>query len=90
MGNPNIPLWKFVFDIIQTSFTVGISIYVWILAKHKANASRIAALETLFKTAFQAAFSFDIETETQGLVQYLVSQKAISFNNQTVVYKRKH
>ena len=45
MGNPNIPLWKFVFDIIQTSFTVGISIYVWILAKHKANASRIAALE---------------------------------------------
>ena len=48
-----------------------------------------SSIRTLLKP-FQAAFSFDIETETQGLVQYLVSQKAISFNNQTVVYKRKH
>ena len=43
--NINIPFWKFVFDLIQTMFTVGIAIYVWIVAKHKANASRINALE---------------------------------------------
>ena len=45
MGTPNIPLWKFIIDVIQLLFTTGITIYVWILAKHKANASRIAALE---------------------------------------------
>ena len=45
MGKIDIPFWKFVFDLIQTMFTVGIAIYVWIVAKHKANASRINALE---------------------------------------------
>ena len=45
MGTPNIPLWKFIIDVIQLLFTTGITIYVWILAKHKANASRINALE---------------------------------------------
>ena len=45
MGKIDIPFWKFVFDLIQKMFTVGIAIYVWIVAKHKANASRINALE---------------------------------------------
>ena len=43
MGNPNIPLWKFVFDIIQTSFTVGISIYEEETGLIK---NRLTALET--------------------------------------------
>lgn len=45
MNNIDLPIWKFAFDLVQTAFGVGITIYVWILHKHKANASRINALE---------------------------------------------
>lgn len=75
MGNPNIPLWKFVFDIIQTSFTVGISIYVWILAKHKANASRIAALED--KAEEETGLIKNRLTALETKIEHLPNREAI-------------
>lgn len=45
MDRLDLNWWKFVFDVIQLAFTVGIAIYVWILSKHKANANRINNLE---------------------------------------------
>lgn len=41
----DIPVIKFAFDLVQTMVMVGISIYVWIVTNHKANASKIQALE---------------------------------------------
>lgn len=40
-----LPIWKFAFDLIQTAFVTGITIYVWILGKHKASMSKISELE---------------------------------------------
>lgn len=75
MGSPNIPLWKFVFDVIQTAFTVGITIYVWILAKHKANASRIAALED--KATEELGHVKNRLTELETRIEHLPNREAI-------------
>lgn len=45
MNKEDLAFWKFVFDITQLVVTVGIAIYVWILSKHKVNATKIAKLE---------------------------------------------
>lgn len=45
MDNINVALWKFIFDLIQTAFVIGITIYVWVLNKHKVNQARINKLE---------------------------------------------
>ena len=75
MGSPNIPLWKFIFDIIQTTFTVGITIYVWILSKHKANASRIAALED--KATEELGQVKNRLTELETRLEHLPNREAI-------------
>ena len=75
VGNPNIPLWKFIFDIIQTTFTVGITIYVWILSKHKANASRIAALED--KATEELGQVKNRLTELETRLEHLPNREAI-------------
>ena len=75
VGSPNIPLWKFIFDIIQTTFTVGITIYVWILSKHKANASRIAALED--KATEELGQVKNRLTELETRLEHLPNREAI-------------
>ena len=75
MGKIDIPFWKFVFDVIQTAFTVGITIYVWILAKHKANASRIAALED--KATEELGHVKNRLTELETRIEHLPNREAI-------------
>ncbi|WP_230660510.1 DUF2730 family protein [Psychrobacter sp. I-STPA10] len=41
---------KFTFDVVQTVVMVGISIYVWIVTNHKANAKKIVELEAKHNT----------------------------------------
>lgn len=45
MSKEDLVFWKFIFDLAQLVVTVGIAIYVWILSKHKVNATRITKLE---------------------------------------------
>ncbi|PID65583.1 MAG: hypothetical protein CR977_00850 [Gammaproteobacteria bacterium] len=45
MNKEDLAFWKFIFDITQLVITLGIAIYVWILSKHKVNATKIAQLE---------------------------------------------
>ncbi|MBS9780889.1 MAG: DUF2730 family protein [Gammaproteobacteria bacterium] len=45
MNKEDLYFWKFIFDMAQTVFMVGISIYVWIITKHKVNADKINQLE---------------------------------------------
>ncbi len=45
MNKEDLYFWKFIFDMAQTIFMVGISIYVWIITKHKVNADKITQLE---------------------------------------------
>ncbi len=45
MNKEDVAFWRFIFDIAQLAFTIGIAIYVWILSKHKANATKIAVLD---------------------------------------------
>ena len=44
MQKLDVPLVKFAFDLVQTMVMVGISIYVWIVTNHKANATKIQEL----------------------------------------------
>ena len=75
MGKIDIPFWKFVFDLIQTMFTVGIAIYVWIVAKHKANASRIAALED--KAEEETGLIKNRLTALETKIEHLPNREAI-------------
>ena len=75
MGTPNIPLWKFIIDVIQLLFTTGITIYVWILAKHKANASRIAALED--RATEELGHVKNRLTELETRIEHLPNREAI-------------
>ena len=75
MGTPNIPLWKFIIDVIQLLFTTGITIYVWILAKHKANASRIAALED--KAEEETGLIKNRLTALETKIEHLPNREAI-------------
>ena len=75
MGTPNIPLWKFIIDVIQLLFTTGITIYVWILAKHKANASRIAALED--RATEELGHVKNRLTELETRLEHLPNREAI-------------
>ncbi|PID61996.1 MAG: hypothetical protein CR974_03860 [Gammaproteobacteria bacterium] len=45
MNKADLTTWKFAFDVVQTAIMLGVSIYVWILSKHKVNATKIAQLE---------------------------------------------
>lgn len=71
----DIPTWKFIFDMVQTGFTAGIAIYVWILSKHKANASRIASLESAHNEEMSAIKNRLTEIETT--VKHMPDRTAI-------------
>ena len=75
MGTPNSPLWKFIIDVIQLLCTTGIPIYVWILAKHKANASRIAALED--RATEELGHVKNRLTELETRLEHLPNREAI-------------
>ena len=75
MGTPNIPLWTSIIDVIQLLFTTGITIYVWILAKHKANASRIAALED--RATEELGHVKNRLTELETRLEHLPNREAI-------------
>lgn len=75
MNDINLPIWKFAFDLVQTAFGVGITIYVWILSKHKANASKIGALED--KIAGQMAHVQTRLTEIETTLEHMPDRESI-------------
>lgn len=75
MNNISLPVWKFAFDLIQTAFGVGITIYVWILNKHKVNASKISALED--KIAEQMTHTQTRLTEIETTLEHLPNRDSI-------------
>lgn len=75
MNNISLPVWKLAFDVIQTAFGVGITIYVWILNKHKVNASKISALED--KIAEQMTRAQTRLTEIETTLEHLPNRDSI-------------
>lgn len=45
MNKADLALWKFAFDVVQTIIMLAVSVYVWILSKHKVNANKITQIE---------------------------------------------
>lgn len=71
----NLPIWKFAFDLVQTAFVTGITVYVWILNKHKVNASRISALED--KIGEQMAHTQTRLTEIETTLEHMPDRESI-------------
>lgn len=76
MNKEDLSFWKFVFDIAQLAITVGIAIYVWILSKHKVNATKIAKLEDAHNAELNSVKTRLTEVETT--VKYLPNRTQIS------------
>lgn len=76
MNKEDLAFWKFVFDITQLVVTVGIAIYVWILSKHKVNATKIAKLEDAHNAELNSVKNRLTEVETT--VKYLPDRTQIS------------
>lgn len=91
MNNINLPIWKLAFDVIQTAFVTGITIYVWILNKHKVNASKIAALEEKHSSELNQVKNRLIEIETT--IKHMPDKRSIHniherLNSQSELLKR--
>lgn len=76
MNKEDLAFWKFVFDVTQLLVTVGIAIYVWILSKHKVNATKIAKLEDAHNAELNGVKSRLTQLETT--VEYMPNREQIS------------